>query len=108
MDHWLVGGILAALIGALISLLNYRLSLYIVKKKPDMLAMMSVPRQIINIVYLVAVYLLAEKTPWELMPLLVGAALGLTGTMFVCTRLLLKAVETAPGTEQNHGGDDNG
>lgn len=108
MDHWLVGGILAALIGALISLLNYRLSLYIVKKNPDMLAMMSVPRQIINIGYLVVVYLVADKTPWELMPLLVGAAIGLTGTMFVCTQRLLKAVEASPGTEQKNGGDDNG
>lgn len=108
MQHWLIGASLAALIGVLISWVNYRLSLYMVKKKPELLSMVSLPRQIVNIGYLMLVYFLSEKTPWDLMPLLIGAAVGLTGAMFICTQKLLKAVESTPQEQMKDGGDDHG
>lgn len=106
MDHWLVGGVLAALVGVLISLLNYKISLYVLQKKPELLSMMSIPRQLIHIIYLVIVYMVAPMMPWGLMELLVGAALGLTGAMFYFTQKLLKVTKSEG--EKNNGGDENG
>lgn len=113
MGHWIVGAALAALTGVLISLINHRLSLMMLKKNPNMLAMMSMPRQVINIAYLLAVYFLAPMTPWDRVPLLVGAVVGLTGSMFFFTHALLKSMKQSGSAEQadqpkNHGGDENG
>lgn len=108
MDHWLIGGILAFVVGALLSWGSYLLSRMLLKNKPELLSMVSMPRQIINIAYLVAVYFLSDKTPWGLMPLLIGAALGLTGAMFLFTRQLLKDMEQAPAQEKENGGEDHG
>lgn len=110
MEHWLVGGILAALVGLVISWMNHQISLYILKKKPDMVAAMSAPRQIINIVYLFLVYYLAPYTPWSRMAMLVGAAIGMTGSMIYFTGRLLNAIETSKAAQKTEesGGDNNG
>lgn len=101
-----VGTGLAAVFGVLISTLNYKLTAYILKKKPELFTMISIPRQIINVIYLVAVYLLASVTPWSEMELLVGAALGLTCSMFWFTRKLMKLAK--PQENEIDGGDENG
>lgn len=106
MDHWLVGAGLAAVLGVLISAGNYLLSKRILEKKPSMLSVASVPRQIINVAYLLVVYLAAPLTPWGLTELLVGAAVGLTGAMFYFTGKLLKTAK--PPEEAQSGGDKNG
>ncbi len=108
MDHWLIGGILAAVVGALLSWGSYLFSRMLLRNKPELLSMVSMPRQIINIAYLVVVYFLADKTPWDLMPLLIGAAVGLTGAMFLFTRQLMKDMEQAPAQEKENGGEDHG
>lgn len=110
MEHWLVGGVVAALVGLVISGVNYKLSLSILKKKPELVAAMSAPRQILNVAYLLLVYLVAPYTPWDLMALLIGAAIGMTGSMFFFTGKLLKNV---PGgkptnTTEESGGDNHG
>ncbi len=104
MEHWLVGALLAALAGVLISAGNYALSRRIMEKKPGLLAAMSIPRQLVNVVYFVALYLLSSVTPWGVAELLIGGAVGLTGAMFYFTGKLLKPVK--PGKE--NGGDENG
>ena len=90
MNHWITGAVLAFAAGIAVSLLNYRISLLVMRKKPDAYPMTSVIRQITNVAYLAAVYFIAPYTPWELIPLLVGAALGSTLSIFFFTYLLVK------------------
>lgn len=106
MEHWLVGAVLAGVGGVLVSAGNYMLSKWILQKKPGMLAMISMPRQIINVAYLLVVYLVSSLTPWQPVALLVGAAVGLSGAMFYFTGKLLKT--TKPQEEAQAGGDKNG
>lgn len=108
MDHWLIGGILAAAVGALLSWGSYLFSRMLLEKKPELLSMLTLPRQIVNIAYLAAIYFLADKTPWGLMPLLIGAAVGLTGAMFLFTRKLIKVMDGETSQEKEREGDDNG
>ena len=109
MEHWLVGGVLAALGGVLISYLSYLLSRQVLKKNSGLFTAVSVPRQIIQIGYLALCYFVQPMTPWGLMELLVGAAIGLTVAMFYFTKLLLKQMNEASQEEtKESGGDDNG
>ncbi len=108
MNHWMVGGLLAALLGLLISCLSYQLSLWAVRKNPNMLSMMSIPRQIIHVAFLLAAWFLGPYTPWDPMALVVGAAIGLTAAMYYFTRKLLAASRAPAEKETASGGDDNG
>ena len=112
MGHWIVGAVLAALVGVLVSYLSYILSIQVLKKSPGLFTAVSVPRQIIQIGYLAMIYFVYPYTPWGLMELLIGAALGLTVAMFFFTKSLLEKVHQKPtAAEENHqasGGDDNG
>lgn len=110
MEHWLVGGVLSAVIGLAISAINYKISLAMLKKKPELVAAMSAPRQILNIGYLLLVYFLAPHTPWDVMPLLIGAAIGMTGSMFFFTAKLIKNItpEKTSNTTEETGGDTLG
>ncbi len=78
MDAPIVGGVLAFLGGCAVSLLNYWINLRTLKKRPAALASMSIVREILSIIYLVAAYRLAGVLPWGHVPLLIGAAVGLT------------------------------
>lgn len=90
INHWFFGAVLAFLAGAVISYINYRISLLVLRKKPDAVAASSVARQFLNIAYFAAVYFITPYTPWDMIPLLVGAALGVTIPMFYFTYLLLR------------------
>lgn len=103
MEHWLVGVLLAGLGGVLISYLSYLLSRQVLKKKPSLFSAVTVPRQIIQIGYLAVVYFLQPMTPWGLVELLVGAAMGLTVAMFFFTKSLLNDIR-----HEETGGDENG
>lgn len=78
MELPIVGGLLAFLGGAAVAALNYRINLWVLKKRPDMLGSVSIVREILSVVYFVGVYLLSRVLPWGYVPLLVGAAVGLT------------------------------
>ena len=111
MEHWIVGAALAGLLGVLISYLSYLLSMAVIKKHPSLFTAVSVPRQIIQIGYLAAVYFLQPYTPWGLMELLVGAAVGLTVAMFFFTKSILAQMNektSSPEEKEESGGDENG
>ena len=110
MEHWLVGGGLAALIGLAIAAVNYKISLTVLRKKPELVSVMSLPRQVLNVAYLLFVYLVAPYTPWDRMALLIGAAIGMTGSMFFFTWKLLKNVPgiKSSNTTEESGGDNHG
>ena len=78
MGSPIVGGLLAFLGGCAVAALNYAINLRTLKKRPERLASMSILREILSVAYLAAAYLLSKSLPWGHVPLLVGAALGLT------------------------------
>lgn len=102
MHHSAVGGLIAFVLGIGIALANHCLNLYAIKKSPQTVMLMSLPRQLIHILFLVALYFLAPMTPWDHVPLLIGGVLGMTLPMIFLTRSLLSR------TNQDHGGDENG
>lgn len=90
MNHGIFGAALTFVGGAAIAYVNYLLSRTVLRKKPDFVAATAVVRQVLNVVYLAALYFLSPYTPWGLVPLLIGAALGITLPMFYFTALLLR------------------
>lgn len=108
MEHWIIGGLLAALVGAAVSYLSYLLSSAAMKKNSGLFAAVSVPRQIIQIGYLAVVYFVQPLTPWGLAELLVGAAMGLTIAMFFFTKNLLKQMYTSQEEASENGGEAHG
>ena len=90
MENPIVGAVLAFLGGVGVAALNAALSKSVLKKKPSALASFFAVRQIINVAYLAAVFFLAPYLPWELFPLLIGAALGITIPSFYFTAKLTR------------------
>lgn len=78
MKASLLGAALAFIGGALIALVNDRLTRAAYNKAPERLSRVFPLRQLINLAYLAAVFFLAPLLPWEAAPLLLGGALGLT------------------------------
>jgi len=108
MEHWIVGGVLAALLGVLVSWLTYLMSRKTMTTKPDLMGAMSLPRQMVQIGFLVVVYLLSPLTPWNYVELLVGAVIGMTGAMFYFTGKLLKELKSPEPENAEERGDENG
>lgn len=105
MEQWWIGAGLAALGGVLISYLSYLLSRQVLRKKPSLFTAVTIPRQIIQIGYLALVYFVSPLTPWGLVELLVGAAIGLTLAMFLFTKALLRHIQQE---DEGTGGEKNG
>lgn len=104
----IIGGLLAFLGGAAVSWLNYRINLRTLEKKPSALASISILRQLLSVGYLVAVFLLSGVLPWGHVPLLVGAALGLTIPSILLSLRLARINDSRPaGAEPSSGkGED--
>lgn len=90
MDNNIVGAVIAFALGAVIAYINYVISKYLLKKKPDMYPMGQIVRQAIQIGYLILIYTLGTYTPWSPTWLLVGGCLGITTPMFYFTARLVK------------------
>ena len=107
MSHWIFGALLAFFLG--VSFLNYRISVYMLDKNPARIQVSTLTRQVLHIGYLVAVYFLAPYTPWDRISMLVAAVIGVTGSLFVFTGLLVRRMDqkkrTAKETE-NTGAKD--
>jgi len=90
MEAPFIGGMLAFLGGTVISAINFAVNLLVLRWKPSALPSMSVVRQVLSIGYLAAVFFLSQVLPWEHVPLLLGAALGLTIPAFLFSFLLAR------------------
>lgn len=90
MSFWLWGALLAFLGGVAVGLCNYLLSLFVLRKKAEWFSFISVARQLLQVGYLVALFFAAPLTPWSQPVLLLGGALGITGSMFFFTGRLVK------------------
>ena len=104
----ILGAAVTLLVGVGIATLNFYISKYILNKKPDKFAMTTLVRQILNIGYLVAVYMLGDFLPCKLTYLLVGAVVGITLPMFIYTRRLIKLNETRLERNLKEEGESDG
>ncbi len=105
MDNGLIGAAIAFVIGIGISFLNYRLTDVFIRKMPDKFSFVSVFRQTLGVLYIVALYFLSPYTPWDRTYLLAGAALGITIPMFIFTARLVSGGSTKSVKKED---DDNG
>lgn len=99
MNHWIIGALSAFFLGIMVSYFNYRISVYILDKHPTLIQATTISRQIIHIGYLVVLYFLAPYTPWSRLTMLVSAVIGVTGSLFVFTGLLVRRMNT----KKSHG-----
>ena len=111
----LPGAVIAALLGAGIAFVNYRLT-----KKAALSAgsaagasglfgLVPVIRMVLSVGLLAAAYFLGPLTPWDRVWILAGAVVGLTVPLFIFTFLLVKQVNGG-GADQTEtkGRDRNG
>ncbi len=108
MDKWYVGALFAALGGALIAWGNSCLTDWAARRSERWLYMLSPLRMLFSVGYLTAVYFLAPITPWERLPLLCGAVVGLTVPMIFFTVRLVRRTKREPenGTKERGKGED--
>lgn len=93
MNYNIIGAAVAALIGALVAFVNFLISKNILIKHPEKYAFTTVFRQIIQVVFLVIVYFVCNKTELDLLYLLTGAVLGMTLPMLYFTKKLVSVNE---------------
>lgn len=104
MNTDIIGGIITLLSGAIVSVLNYLLSRYLLLKHTDKYAFSTLLRQVIQIGYLVGVYFVGNSlTSCNITYLLVGAVLGVTVPMFFFTHSLVKLNETLKSNKEEKG-----
>lgn len=84
------GAVITALIGVVISFLNYLISKQVLLKNPQKYSFTTIMRQVLQVLFLVAVYFIGQKTRFDIFYLLIGAALGITIPMFYFTGKLVK------------------
>ncbi|MBQ8766919.1 MAG: hypothetical protein IJZ16_08940 [Clostridia bacterium] len=106
MNENIVGAIITFVLGFAVAGLNFLLSRAILTKQPEKYAFSTILRQLIQILYIVAVYFVAEKTPWDMMYMLIGAVLGVTLPMFFFTQRLVKINDSMIKNRKE--GDENG
>lgn len=107
----ILGGLLAGLGGCAVAALNDWINRRTLKNDPDRLPSMSIVRELLSLAYFVAVYLLRVILPWETLPLLIGAALGLTIPSILFSLRLAKlndALAEQKKREQEEGGGLDG
>lgn len=76
--------------GALVAWAGYRLSRRALKKDPSRYAAVQVVKQLVQIAFLVLLFLLGDRTPWDRIWLLAGGCLGITLPMLWFTVRLVK------------------
>ena len=107
MDHWLFGALLAFFLGIGISFLNYRISVYMLNKNPALIQASTLTRQVLHIGYLVSIYFLAPYTPWDRISMLVAAVIGVTGSLFVFTGMLVRRMDQKKRAAKDTEGTDS-
>lgn len=114
MENPIVGGLLAFAAGFAVSAANFLISRAARRRaacrhakdgaaQTRAILYPSLIRQLLCLVFLVALYFAAPYLPWERTPLLIGGALGITLPLIFFTALLLRG-DTA---EDRHQAEEN-
>lgn len=90
MENNFVGAAIAFVLGVVICFGNFKLSEYFLINHREKFHSVSFIRQLVQVIYIVALFFLAPYTPWDRTYVLIGAALGITLPMFLFTYRLLK------------------
>ena len=88
-DNNIIGAAVAFALGAVVAYINYAVSRYLLKTRPDMFTGGQIIRSAIQIAYIALVYTLGGYTPWDRTWMLVGGCLGITLPMFYFTAKLV-------------------
>lgn len=104
----ILGAVITFALGVGISALDFLISKYFLEKNPDKFATTSVIKQLINVAFLVGVYMVSGYIHIGLIYLLVGAVLGVTLPMLIFTRKLLKLNEALRRTPESKEGETDG
>ena len=102
-----VGMFLAFILGLLIGVLNYRISMLIISKKPDFLAVANIIHQAIAIVFLLVLYFAGPFTPFNRYYMLIGGVIGITVMIVFTTVKLLKITSSAKPEKKEIQKSDN-
>ena len=104
----LIGAAVSAAVGVGVAFVNYLLSKTVLVKNPQKYSAVTVLRQLIQIGFLVVVYFIGQKTKYDPMYLLIGAALGMTLPMIVFTKKLLRYNESLQQSKKRKEEDPDG
>ena len=107
MNENIVGAIITFALGIVVAYLNFLLSKAILTKQPEKYAISTVLRQVIQIIYIVAVYFVSTVAPWDMWYMLIGAVLGVTIPMIYFTHKLIKINDSMIKKDKKEG-EDNG
>jgi hypothetical protein len=86
------GAVIAFFAALLLSFANYLISKALIKSNPQYYSFSAIAHQLINVAYMIILYFLAPKTPFDVVYLLVGAVLGITVGLAVFTRMLIRGL----------------
>lgn len=99
MHSDIFGAACAFLTGAAIAWAGYMLSRHVLKKKPDAYALAQIGKQLVQVAFLVLLFVMGPRTPWDRIWLLAGGCLGLTLPMIYFTTRLVKLNDSLHGKE---------
>ena len=105
MGTSVVGAAVACVAGVLLAALNDRLTRMVLKRNPSFLIPFFVVRQLINVSYLVALYFLSPVLPWDMAPVLIGGALGITVPSILFAARLARQNDAQNGKAKTPGSD---
>ena len=108
MNENIVGAIITFALGFVLAYLNFLLSKTILTKQPEKYAFSTIIRQVMQIIYIVAVYFVSTVSPWDTWYMLIGAVLGVTVPMIYFTHKLLQLNKTVQSKKEKKEGEDNG
>ena len=109
MNPDIIGALVAAIAGFLVTFINYTFSKKVLIKTPDKFLFTTMARQVLQVLFLVLVYFIGTKTEVaNVMYLLVGAVLGMTVPMVYFTKKLLSFNKTTDTKKEEKEGEADG
>ncbi len=93
MQSDLFGAFVAAAGGFALGALNYCISKFVLKKHPAHFSSVTVLRQSMQVLYLVLLFVLGDRTPWNKLYLMVGGVVGFTLAIVWFTHRLVRMNE---------------
>ncbi len=108
MAHNIIGALICAAAGVLVAYVNYVLSRKILSTCPEKFAISTALRQVIQVGYLAAVYLIGSGFSVNIVYLLAGAVIGMTVPMLFFTKKLVTFNEALAHRTESREEDENG
>lgn len=109
MNHNIIGAAAALILGLTVAFVNYLFSKKVLIKSPEKYSLVTVVRQVLQVGFLVLVYLIGTKTQLaDPAYLLVGAVLGMTVPMLFFTKKLLHINDLAATDKNEKEADTDG